>query len=744
MKRISWSVALALCLCLTLLPGVARAEDTSVTDEKTLETAVANGGEIQLANNITINSPLTIESGKNVVLDLNGHTLSSTETDKVLFVINENAMLTIKDSGTGGTIDGKNQNSGIDVSGGTLILESGIIENCVEKDGDGGAVDVSSSGQFIMNGGLIRDCKADDDAGAVDIGSDCNFSMNGGTIRDCSAVHEGGAVIVKGNGTFTMSGNAKIENCKAAYGGGVYVKSSGNFTMNGGMISNCTATSAGDALYNDRGSLSMSTNAAIDGSVSGAYTVTFDSNGGGAVPPQFCANAPATKPATPSRVGYTFDGWYNGGKKWNFETDTVTGPMTLTAKWVPNTDTFYNTYHYLQNLEKTDYYTVAVIGDRGTTDEQVTIEPNNYTGFTFNADKSNTTGTIAGDGSLVLRLYYDRNSYTITFDTDGGSEVAPITQAYGTAITAPAAPTKPGYIFAGWDKDIPVTMPAENMTITAKWSPVYLPTAPSYGVSAPKAANGTVSVSSANAVKGSTVTVTVTPDKGCTLETLTVTDKDGNALPLTDKGGGKYTFTMPGSAVTVTATFMEDNAMLNFFVDVPASAYYYDAVLWAAENGITGGTDAAHFSPDASCTRAQLVTFLWRAAGSPVVNYAMDFSDVSGDDYYAEAVRWAASLGIVGGYGDGSFGSGDTVTREQVAVMLYRFAKAQGKDVSVGEDTNILSYTDALSISDYAFPAMQWACGAGVMQGTDGSLLPQDACTRAQIVTLLFRALAEK
>ena len=123
-----------------------------------------------------------------------------------------------------------------------------------------------------------------------------------------------------------------------------------------------------------------------------------------------------------------------------------------------------------------------------------------------------------------------------------------------------------------------------------------------------------------------------------------MTDKDGSALPLTDKGGGKYTFTMPGSAVTVTATFMEDNAMLNFFVDVPASAYYYDALLWAAENGITGGTDAVHFSPDASCTRAQIVTFLWRAAGSPVVNYAMDFSDVSGDDYYAEAVRWAASL----------------------------------------------------------------------------------------------------
>ena len=357
-----------------------------------------------------------------------------------------------------------------------------------------------------------------------------------------------------------------------------------------------------------------------------------------------------------------------------------------------------------------------------------------------------------------LTAHWTPITYTITYELDGGTnaEDNPASYTYGTGVTSFAAPSKAGYTFKGWYDNAdfsgePVTSISadahDNITLYAKWeyNYIYIPTVPSYGVSAPKAANGTVSVSPANAVKGATVTVTVTPDKGCTLETLTVTDKDGNALPLTDKGGGKYTFTMPGSAVTVTAAFMEDNnAMLNFFVDVPASAYYYDAVLWAAENGITGGTDAVHFSPDASCTRAQLVTFLYRAAGSPVVNYAMDFSDVSGDDYYAEAVRWAASLGIVGGYGDGSFGSGDTVTREQVAVMLYRFAKAQGKDVSVGEDTNILSYTDALSISDYAFPAMQWACGAGVMQGTDGSLLPQDACTRAQIVTLLFRALAEK
>ena len=697
MKRRSWSVALALCLCLTLLPGMARAEDTATTEEVENETdlkaALTNEAysTVKMTADIDLTDELPIN--RTVTLDLNGYVLKQTTAKRVIRL--DNGTLTLKDSRPETTHSGLP--SGGVITGGNLKSSGGSW---------GGGVGVQVNGTFIMEGGSIFNCNA----------------------------FWGGGVGVQG--AFTMM-SGSIVNCQAnTGGGGVYVNGGATFTMYDGTISGCSAMLGSDKY--------------CDGTFidKPKCTIAFDPDGG------LLASGDESKivrkgdtmpePAAPSKAGYTFDGWYNGEYKWNFETDTVTGPMTLTAKWAPNTDTSYNTYHYLQNLEKTDYYTVAVIGDRGTTDEQVTIEPNNYTGFTFNAAKSNTTGRIAGDGSLVLRLYYDRNSYTLTFDTDGGSEVAPITQDYGTAITAPAAPTKPGYIFTGWNKDIPATMPAENMTITAKWSPVYLPTVPSYGVSAPKAANGTVSVSPANAVKGATVTVTDTPEKGYTLETLTVTDKGGNALPLTDKGGGKYTFTMPGSAVTVTAAFMDDNAMLNFFVDVPASAYYYDAVLWAAENGITGGTDAVHFSPDASCTRAQLVTFLYRAAGSPVVNYAMDFSDVSGDDYYAEAVRWAASLGIVGGYGNGSFGSGDTVTREQVAVMLYRFAKAQGKDVSVGEDTNILSYTDALSISDYAFPAMQWACGAGVMQGTDGSLLPRDACTRAQIVTLLFRALAEK
>jgi len=251
-----------------------------------------------------------------------------------------------------------------------------------------------------------------------------------------------------------------------------------------------------------------------------------------------------------------------------------------------------------------------------------------------------------------------------------------------------------------------------------------------------------VTASRRYAERGDTVTITVTPDSGYVLETLTATDRNGKELKLTDKGDGKYTFTMPAGKVEVKATFMDDNTMLNYFVDVPADSYYYDAVLWAAKQGITGGTDAEHFSPNASCERGQLVTFLWRTAGKPVVNYAMSFSDVSADAYYTEAVRWAASLGIVSGYGDGRFGVNDPITREQMAVMLYRFAKAQGMDTTQG-GMAVREFDDFEQVSAYAGEAMAWAVNTGILKGANNQLMPKASCTRAQIVTMLYRLLAD-
>ena len=256
--------------------------------------------------------------------------------------------------------------------------------------------------------------------------------------------------------------------------------------------------------------------------------------------------------------------------------------------------------------------------------------------------------------------------------------------------------------------------------------------APTYAIEVDKdIRNGEVTANRRYAERGDTVTITVTPDKGYTLETLTVTDKNGKEVKLTEKNG-KYAFTMPASKVTVTATFMDDNTMLNFFVDVKASDYYYDAVLWAAQNGITSGTDAEHFSPNQPCTRAQIVTFLWRAAGSPEPKSMSSFSDVSADSYYAKAVAWAVENGITTGTGDGKFSPDATCTRAQSVTFLFR---AIGKLVDSKAE-----FSDVLTDSYYA-NAVAWAVENGVTNGIgDGLFGPDNSCTRAQIVTFLYRA----
>ena len=256
---------------------------------------------------------------------------------------------------------------------------------------------------------------------------------------------------------------------------------------------------------------------------------------------------------------------------------------------------------------------------------------------------------------------------------------------------------------------------------------------PRYAVTVPdKTENGSLSVTPKNAKKGSDVTITATPDKGYEVDDIVAKDAKGNKLTLKDNGDGTYTFTMPASKVTVTATFMDDNTMLNFFVDVKASDYYYDAVLWAAQNGITSGTDAEHFSPNQPCTRAQIVTFLWRAAGSPEPKAMSSFADVSTDAYYAKAVAWAVENGITTGTGDGKFSPDATCTRAQSVTFLFR---AIGKLVDSKAE-----FSDVLTDSYYA-NAVAWAVENGVTNGIgDGLFGPDNSCTRAQIVTFLFRA----
>ena len=255
-----------------------------------------------------------------------------------------------------------------------------------------------------------------------------------------------------------------------------------------------------------------------------------------------------------------------------------------------------------------------------------------------------------------------------------------------------------------------------------------------YSVSTPsKTEHGTVTVSPKSASKGDTVTVTVKPDSGYVLETLTVTDKNGNELTLKDKGNGKYTFTMPAGKVEVKATFMEDNSMLNFFYDVPNDAYFYEAVKWAVKNGITTGVGNDLFAPEQPCTRAQIVTFLWRAAGSPEPKGAASgMTDVVSGSYYEKAVAWAIENGITTGTTTSTFSPDATCTRAQAVTFLARALNA--KAASAAEFSDVP--TDS-----YFADAVAWAAANGVTEGIGGGLFGSDNdCTRGQIVTFLYRA----
>ena len=355
---------------------------------------------------------------------------------------------------------------------------------------------------------------------------------------------------------------------------------------------------------------------------------------------------------------------------------------------------------------------------------------------------SDGTSAYISGGTFYDKLegsYITKGCIVVTF-MNGSSQYA--MQVVNDKASAPDTPVKSGYTFGGWYKDSTLQTPWDfaNDTVTAdttlyaKWNAIVY-SDPTYAVSAPAAENGSVTVSPKSASAGSTVTITVKPDSGYVLETISVTDKNGNDLKLTDKGGGKYTFTMPTSKVEIKVTFMEDNSVLNFFYDVPNDAYYYEAVKWAAENGVTGGVGNSLFAPNQPCTRGQIVTFLWRAAGSPEPKNMSNFSDVPADSYYAKAVAWAVENGITTGTGDGKFSPDATCTRAQSATFLFRASKASANGAP--------AFSDVAATAYYA-EAVKWATDNGITNGIGDNLFGSDNdCTRAQIVTFLYRMYQE-
>ena len=759
MKRKLWTLLLALGAALALCVGAGATSGTKLETSHGGQTL--SSGEYYLDGDVTISQTITVSG--TVTLDLNGHVLKYKSTANGSVIKVEGGTLTITDSspntphyfdvdestglwtwdstaasataeqetvcggvitGGTGTLNFPNTTSpvynggGVYVApGGTLIMESGSIVGCSGSgaiNGGGGVyLSLNSSptdptaDTFTMNGGRIIGCTAGLGGGVL-VAPGCKFTMNAGAvIRSCTA-QMGGGVYNIGNigtsdspGTFTLNGGT-IQSCKASVqdsGGGVC--NSGEFIMQNGLIENCTSekdSNRSDGVLNSS-QFTMS-GGTVESSITNSGTINADDG--------------------EITGGVTNSGTITGnGGVIGISSTTFSGSVTNNG---------------------------GTLSGFGKFTGRVTNNGGKITGFgTF-------TGTVINNGGKIIGLcdFEKANlsgELTVTFDPDNGEQSFTRQVPWckdGAALTEPSpAPTKDGYSFDGWyrgygwDKwDFDTNKVSYTMTLTARWTenppaPSYDDSEPTYTVSAPTAENGKIAVSPRYAERGERVTVTLTPDEGYELESLTVTDSRGNELTLADKGDGRYTFTMPARRVEIKASFVE-TVEVSPFADVAIDAYCYEAVRWAVKNGITDGVGNDRFAPEQSCTRAQIVTFLWRAAGSPVVNYAMELSDVAEDVYYAEAVRWALSEGITTGTGESSFSPDATCTRAQAVTFLARAlnANASGK----------AEFGDVPTDSYFA-EAVAWAAANGVTEGVGGGLFGSDnSCTRGQIVTFLYRA----
>ena len=531
-------------------------------------------------------------------------------------------------------------------------------------------------------------------ANSFTVGSDnktyCVLYVSGEvTLKDVTVNgNEKCRVIFCDKGKLTIDG-ATITNGKAPnFIGGVYMTSSASFEMKSGSI---TGNKNAKGYQNDE-YLQYSSDLWIGANANGALTAI----NGGTIGNVF-VNANAWSASNPG--SFTM----NGG--------------TVTNLYVEHDANYGATFKY--NDGTIEHLYLSKENGNGQSIEVTPVK-----GVIYN-------GGVKEQDLVTLTMKYN----------DGATADSTYNVASGTTITLPT-PRRSGYTFNGWydgskfyAAGASYTVSA-TVTLNASWSYISSGSSydPTYSVSTPsKTEHGTVTVSPKSASKGDTVTVTVKPDSGYVLETLTVTDKNGNELTLKDKGNGKYTFTMPAGKVEVKATFMEDNSMLNFFYDVPNNAYFYEAVKWAVKNGITDGVGNNLFAPEQPCTRAQIVTFLWRAAGSPEPKGAASgMTDVVSGSYYEKAVAWAIENGITTGTTTSTFSPDATCTRAQAVTFLARALKA--KAASAAEFSDVPT-------GSYFADAVAWAAANGVTEGIGGGLFGSDNdCTRGQIVTFLYRA----
>ena len=689
--------------------AVAKVGDTYY---KTLADAVAaaNNATVTLLKDVTAN--VTIPADKTITLDLNGMTLTNVDDHTIL----NNGNLTI--TGTG-MVDNISHAKGALYNKGTVVINGGTFDRSQEngmnkgESGQNSWYTIKNVGTMTINDGATVQTAGNNAARGKFSSLVSNGYFNTNDYNTNKGLDQ--PILTIDGGTF-RGGLNTIKNDDRA-----------RLTINGGTFSNYyqavvqnhniaeitggTFTAASDANTETYGIYNCGCGAGID---LGTLTVSGGTFTG--------ATYAVAEVSSQNAIVNISGGQFAGTKAAIIKSSTSNATIAISGG------------SFSQSVE------------RKYLDRSLNAELKRASGETPYSYYTSMNDALAAakPGDTVTDLNATTESkVTLTLKyNDGATADTTYNVASGTTITLPTPAHRSGYTFNGWYDGSKFYAAGASYkvsataTLNASWSYISSGSSsydPTYSVSTPsKTENGSVTVSPKSASKGSTVTITVKPDSGYVLETLTVTDKNGNELTLKDKGDGKYTFTMPAGKVEVKATFMEDNSVLNFFYDVPNGAYFYEAVKWAVDKGVTNGLSDTMFGPYESCTRAQIVTFLWRAAGSPEPKAMSSFTDVPASAYYAKAVAWAVENGITNGMTETTFAPNATCTRGQSVTFLYRALK--------GTASGSANFTDVKSDAFYA-DAINWAVANNVTNGTSNTTFSPNAdCTRAEIVTFLYRA----
>lgn len=745
------------------LPAEQAAASVGAKNYKSLADAI-NAAPDNVQTTITLRNAcqedVVIPAGKNIVLDLNGQTLSNSKDH----TITNNGTLTIQGDGT---IDCTTHARGAVNNNGTLTISGGTLTRSVDvpKTNSWYVVNNAKGATMTIDGGEIIGNSTYSSC-VRNLG---NATVSGGTIRQDKMIafknDDTGVLTVTGGKI--ISEDQAIQNWKTAEvkGGEIegriytwgYVekgqKYAGETTISGGKVTGDVAAVNYDG-QTAKPDVKITGDAEIIGSLKtcnydgGKFTDKNNDDGskltvsGGSFSQtvnkdHLDSTLKAELNTGKGDVPYSYYPTVNEAK----EAAKKAGGGTVTDLTTPTTKTYTVTLKFDDGATADQTLTVA---ENGT----VILPAPTRSGYAFQNWSDGTTTYTAGSEYTVtkeaaLTATWKKTAFTVTLDYANNGETATENRGAndGDTITLPT-PTRSGrYAFVHWTDGTNTYAGGTNYTVTkdatltAVWRYIGSSssgTTSSYPVSVPRFDNGSVSVTPGAASKGTTVTITVKPNDGYELSKLTVTDQSGNRLSLNDQGNNKYTFTMPSGKVNVDAAFSKIETTMNFW-DVKQGDYYYDAVKWAVEKRITEGTGANFFSPNASCTRAQMVTFLWRAAGSPAPkSTANPFTDVSANDYFYNAVLWAVENGITTGAGADRFAPGATVSRAQTVTFLYR---ANGSPAASGA-----SFSD-VAADEYYANAVAWAVQNGITTGTgNGKFSPNADCTRGQIVTLLYRA----